>query len=72
VKTGWRLAWQTLMRELAPQSPDGSYARPSYTFNSAIGDPGFPVRILGFCGMAWPTEGSCCLAMSITSTCIQH
>ena len=35
VKTGWRLAWATLMRELAPQSKDGDYARPSYGFTGA-------------------------------------
>ena len=27
VKTGWRLAWRTLMSELAPQSKDGEYVR---------------------------------------------
>ncbi|KAK9805972.1 hypothetical protein WJX73_010019 [Symbiochloris irregularis] len=33
-KGGWRLAWQTMMKELAPQTADGAYARPSYQFNS--------------------------------------
>ncbi len=32
------------MQELAPQSADGDYVRPSYTFNSRIGDAQFPVR----------------------------
>ena len=44
-KAGWRLLWQTFMQELAPQSKDGDYVRPSYSFNSAIGDPEFPVSL---------------------------
>ena len=32
------------MQELAPQSDDGDYVRPSYTFNARIGDTEFPVR----------------------------
>lgn len=43
-KGGWKLLWQTFMQELAPQSKDGEYMRPTYTFNNAIGDPQFPVR----------------------------
>ena len=31
-KTAWRTAWLTLMKELAPQSPEGAYERPSYKF----------------------------------------
>lgn len=31
------------MRELAPQSKDGDYSRPSYDLRHAIGDPDFPV-----------------------------
>ncbi len=42
VKTGWRLAWTTLMRELAPQSKDGDYVRPSYGFTGEIGTAEFP------------------------------
>ena len=42
VKTGWRLAWATLMRELAPQSKDGDYVRPSYGFTGEIGTAAFP------------------------------
>lgn len=30
VKMGWRLLWETFMRELAPQSKGGDYQRPSY------------------------------------------
>lgn len=37
VKTGWRLAWTALMKELAPQSKDGQYIRPSYDFKGKIG-----------------------------------
>ena len=42
VKTAWRLAWTTLMRELAPQSKDGDYVRPSYGFTGEIGTEAFP------------------------------
>ena len=42
VKTTWRLAWTTLMRELAPQSKDGDYVRPSYGFTGEIGTSQFP------------------------------
>ena len=42
VKTGWRLAWRTLMSELAPQSKDGEYVRPSYAFKGEIGTADFP------------------------------
>lgn len=43
VKNGWRFAWQTMMKELAPQTADGSYSRPSYDFQARIGDSNFPV-----------------------------
>eukprot|EP00884_Botryococcus_braunii_P007595 jgi/Botrbrau1/16837/Bobra.150_2s0061.1 len=36
-KAGWYLAWQTMMKELAPQQRDGSYSRPKYSFNNCIG-----------------------------------
>ena len=41
---GWTFAWQTMMQELAPQTKDGSYARPSYKFKGALGSTEFPVR----------------------------
>ena len=31
------------MKELAPQTADGSYSRPSYDFQARIGDANFPV-----------------------------
>eukprot|EP00882_Tetradesmus_deserticola_P027826 GHRQ01030955.1.p2 GENE.GHRQ01030955.1~~GHRQ01030955.1.p2 ORF type:complete len:126 (-),score=20.59 GHRQ01030955.1:303-680(-) len=43
-KTGWRLAWETMVRELAPQDNSGSYTRPANAFNERIGSPRFPVR----------------------------
>ena len=43
VKTGWRTAWELMMKELAPQSSDGDYTRPSYGYIHSIGEPGFPV-----------------------------
>ena len=42
-KAGWNFAWQTMMSELAPQAKDGSYTRPTYKFNAAIGSLDFPV-----------------------------
>jgi len=36
VKGGWKLAWETMMRELAPQSKDGEYTRPTYSFAGRI------------------------------------
>lgn len=42
VKEGWRLAWQTMVRELAPQSKDGAYTRPSYAFGGKLDTPQFP------------------------------
>lgn len=32
-----------MMKELAPQTADGSYSRPSYDFQARIGDADFPV-----------------------------
>lgn len=49
-KTGWRTAWQIMMRELAPQTKDGGYSRPQYTFTSQIGDANFPVS---YALLAW-------------------
>eukprot|EP00277_Geminigera_cryophila_P038194 CAMPEP_0173103842 /NCGR_PEP_ID=MMETSP1102-20130122/38699_1 /TAXON_ID=49646 /ORGANISM="Geminigera sp., Strain Caron Lab Isolate" /LENGTH=223 /DNA_ID=CAMNT_0013998871 /DNA_START=41 /DNA_END=709 /DNA_ORIENTATION=+ len=57
VKTGWRLAWTTLMKELAPQSKDGDYVRPSYSFTGEIGTPTFPdepARFHLYAGKACP------------------
>ena len=31
------------MKELAPQTKDGSYARPTYNLKGVIGSPEFPV-----------------------------
>lgn len=42
-KTGWTFAWETMMKELAPQTKDGSYARPTYNLKGVIGSPEFPV-----------------------------
>ncbi|EFJ52988.1 hypothetical protein VOLCADRAFT_102607 [Volvox carteri f. nagariensis] len=38
VKQGWRLAWQVMMQELAPQTRRGQYSRPQYAFSGRIGD----------------------------------
>lgn len=42
-KSGWRLAWETMVRELAPQDQTGNYSRPSYAFDEQIGTAKFPV-----------------------------
>ncbi len=34
------------MKELAPQTKDGSYARPTYNLKGVIGSPEFPVSQL--------------------------
>ncbi|CAM9465537.1 unnamed protein product [Discosporangium mesarthrocarpum] len=39
---GWKTIWLQMMRELAPQTPDGSYIRPSYGFRGWIGRGDFP------------------------------
>mmetsp|Transcript_26569 Transcript_26569/g.47276 ORF Transcript_26569/g.47276 Transcript_26569/m.47276 type:complete len:425 (-) Transcript_26569:159-1433(-) len=47
VKMGWKLTWETMMRELAPQSKDGEYTRPAYSFGGRVSSaPGaqFPVE----------------------------
>eukprot|EP00904_Undaria_pinnatifida_P012182 jgi/Undpi1/8094/HiC_scaffold_24.g10566.m1 len=43
-RTGWKFIWLQMMRELAPQSPDGSYVRPNYGFRGWIGRGIFPVE----------------------------
>lgn len=43
-KAGWNLAWQTMVKELAPQDKTGSYSRPGYAFDNKIGSPQFPVE----------------------------
>jgi len=56
-KTGWREAWKVLMSELAPQSKDGDYVRPSYGFRGKIGSaqhPATPGRYHLYTGNACP------------------
>lgn len=43
-KAGWHMLWQTFMQELAPQSKDGEYVRPSYGLRGTIGSEEFPVE----------------------------
>lgn len=44
-----------MMKELAPQTADGSYSRPSYDFQARIGDADFPVgsRLLYYFVDCW-------------------
>ncbi|CAM9833960.1 unnamed protein product [Ectocarpus sp. 4 AP-2014] len=43
-RAGWKFVWLQMMRELAPQSPDGAYVRPNYGFRGWIGRGAFPVE----------------------------
>jgi hypothetical protein len=45
------------MQELAPQSDDGDYVRPTYTFNGRIGDADFPVGAETI-GVEWQRSGA--------------
>lgn len=42
VQESWKLAWSTLVRELAPQDKDGGYYRQKSAFTGRIGSPQFP------------------------------
>eukprot|EP00198_Chlamydomonas_reinhardtii_P009687 XP_001699024.1 predicted protein [Chlamydomonas reinhardtii] len=44
VKEGWKMAWMAMMRELAPQSKDGAYTRPTYAFGGRLGEAEFPAE----------------------------
>eukprot|EP00199_Chlamydomonas_sp_CCMP681_P002098 CAMPEP_0119108678 /NCGR_PEP_ID=MMETSP1180-20130426/15599_1 /TAXON_ID=3052 ORGANISM="Chlamydomonas cf sp, Strain CCMP681" /NCGR_SAMPLE_ID=MMETSP1180 /ASSEMBLY_ACC=CAM_ASM_000741 /LENGTH=403 /DNA_ID=CAMNT_0007094323 /DNA_START=93 /DNA_END=1304 /DNA_ORIENTATION=- len=46
VKESWRLAWQTLVKELAPQDKTGAYVRPSYAMElkGHAGDAKYPAE----------------------------
>ncbi len=39
VSESWKLAWKTMMVELAPQDEQGNYQRPSYSFSSKAAPP---------------------------------
>ncbi|CAM9160868.1 unnamed protein product [Choristocarpus tenellus] len=43
-KLAWKTIWLQMMRELAPQSADGSYVRPSYDFRGWLGKGRFPAE----------------------------
>ncbi len=44
------------MKELAPQSSDGDYTRPSYGYVHSIGSPEFPVRLPTLNHLAYPNN----------------
>lgn len=47
-KFAWNQIWRVFMNELAPQSKDGMYVRPGYSFDQhRIGDESFPAVPLG-------------------------
>ena len=69
VKAGWRLAWQALVTELAPQDRLGTYQRPDYTFQQQIGGPGLPLepgRYHLYVGNACPWCHRVLLALTLT------
>eukprot|EP00879_Flechtneria_rotunda_P003181 GHRR01003404.1.p1 GENE.GHRR01003404.1~~GHRR01003404.1.p1 ORF type:complete len:405 (+),score=101.52 GHRR01003404.1:151-1365(+) len=68
-KTGWRLAWQAMVRELAPQDQTGNYSRPKYAFDEQIGTPQFPAasgRYHVYVGNACPWCHRVLLVMATT------
>jgi hypothetical protein len=58
-KAGWNLAWQTMVKELAPQDRSGGYSRPSYAFDAQLGSLEFPVSA----ARGITPEGGCCLLL---------
>jgi hypothetical protein len=48
------MAWQTMVKELAPQDKTGSYNRPVYAFDNKIGSPQFPVSVFVFIRLTGP------------------
>lgn len=67
-KQGWRLAWQAMVRELAPQDSGGGYSRPQYAFDDVIGSPQYPAvagRYHLYVGNACPWCHRCLLALAV-------
>ncbi|GAB4820715.1 hypothetical protein N2152v2_007761 [Parachlorella kessleri] len=57
------------MRELAPQSKDGDFVRPTYAFDGTIGEPNFPIesgRYHMFVGNPCPWCHRVLLALAVT------
>jgi putative glutathione S-transferase len=55
VKAGWTLAWSIMMAELAPQSRDGAYVRPTDVLSgAAVAAPAEPGRYVLYVGAACP------------------
>lgn len=75
VKVGWRLAWQLMVRELAPQTKDGQYSRPQNAFDEVIGSDEFPVessRYLVYVGNACPWCHRVLLALALRGLAVRH
>ena len=64
-KGGWRLTWQTMMKELAPQTKDGAYARPTYQFNSGALPQPLKVREATSLVRLWPVLSGLTGAQSV-------
>ena len=54
VKAGWTLAWQIMMAELAPQSRDGAYVRPTDVLSGVEVTAPAPGRYVLYVGAACP------------------
>jgi len=68
-RAGWRLAWQTMVRELAPQRKDGAYVRPGYAFSARVGSASHPAvsggRYALYAGNACPWCHRVLLALAL-------
>jgi putative glutathione S-transferase len=53
-KAGWTFAWATMMAELAPQSRDGAYVRPTDVLSAPVVAPAAPGRFVLYVGAACP------------------
>lgn len=62
-KTAWRAGWYTLMCELAPQSPEGAYARPKAAPSAPSMRPGAVLHL--YAGNACPWCHRVTLALSL-------
>ena len=66
VKAGWTLAWQIMMAELAPQSRDGAYVRPTDVLSgAAVVSPAPPGRYVLYVGAACPWCHRATLAVAL-------
>ena len=66
VKAGWTLAWSIMMAELAPQSRDGAYVRPTDVLSGAeVDSPAPSGRYVLYVGAACPWCHRCTLTLAL-------